>query len=461
MTPLTGGRDGGNSYFPQYESTNMHTDAQGNVLTTESAEAAALFAQAITDFMDYRTTPSARLKEALEKDPDFALAACFRGYFLMMLENRKILPRVRETLDTLRKQADSLTRRERLHIDALGAWADLDILKACRTWEELLTIAPHDILAMKLHHTMAFYTGRSQALRSVIAGTLHAWDETVPGYSAVQGMYAYALEECGAYDEAEKWGRAAVAGNPDDLWAIHAVGHVLDMQRRYKEGADWLNFSAKDWADRNPFKAHLWWHCALFHLGMGDPDRALSMHDDLLRSINSDSYVDVSNQASLLKRLEMQGMDVGARWELLADHSATRIDDHILTFRDAHFCLALAAAGRTETVRDQLASMVAFAKDNDGWTAEATASTLIPLCDGIVAYESGDYKATCDILWPMRNDLAPVGGSHTQRDLFRQILEDAAVKGSCTELARTLFSERLAQVPGDATYQAKYVALGA
>ena len=154
-------------------------------------------------------------------------------------------------------------------------------------------------------------------------------------------------------------------------------------------------------------------------------------------------------------------MDVSTRWELLADHSATRIDDHILTFRDAHFCLALAAAGRTETVRDQLASMVAFAKDNDGWTAKATASTLIPLCDGIVAYEAGDYEAACDILWPMRNDLAPVGGSHTQRDLFRQILEDAAVKGNCTELARTLFSERLAQVPGDSMYQAKYVALGA
>ena len=70
MAPLTGGRDGGNSYFRQHESIDMHTDAQGNNLTTESAEAAALFSQAITDFMDYRTTPSARLKEALEKDPE-------------------------------------------------------------------------------------------------------------------------------------------------------------------------------------------------------------------------------------------------------------------------------------------------------------------------------------------------------------------------------------------------------
>ena len=111
-------------------------------------------------------------------------------------------------------------------------------------------------------------------------------------------------------------------------------------------------------------------------------------------------------------------------------------------------------------MQDQLISMAAFAKDNRGWTAAATASTLIPLCEGIVAYEAGDYETACNILWPMRNDLAPVGGSHTQRDLFRQILEDAAVKGGRTEQAKALFSERLSQVPGDSEYQAKYDALG-
>lgn len=437
----------------------MLTDAQGNLLTTDSADAAELFSQAIADFLDYRTTPSARLKDALAADPDFALAACFRGCFLMMVESRRVLPRVSETVKALRQQTDRLTERERLHIEALGAWADLDILKACRIWEELLIIAPRDILAMKLHHTMAFYTGRSQVLRSVVAGVLQAWDDGTPGYPAVKGMYAYALEECGSYDEAEKWGRAAVTANPNDLWAIHAVGHVLDMQRRYDEGADWLNYSADDWADRNPFKAHLWWHCALFHLGRGDHVRALSMHDDLLRLVNSDSYVDVSNQTSLLKRLEMRGVDVGDRWDLLADHAATRIEDHILTFRDAHFCLALAAGGRTDIANDHLLSMAAFARDNDGWTADATGSTLIPLCEGIVACEAGAYDRACDILWPLRNDLAPVGGSHTQRDLFRLILEDAAVKCGRKEMARRLFSERLAAFPDDEEYQARYDAL--
>ena len=139
----------------------MYHDGQGNLLTTSSPIAATCFSEAISDFLDYRTTPSARLKDALAEDPDFALASCLRAYFLMMTENRAVLPKVRDTIKTLQSQAERLTERERLHVNALSAWADLDILKSCQVWEQILTIAPRDILALKLHHTMAFYTGRS------------------------------------------------------------------------------------------------------------------------------------------------------------------------------------------------------------------------------------------------------------------------------------------------------------
>ena len=437
----------------------MYHDGQGNVLTTVSMDAASYFSSAINDFLNYRTTPSAQLKNALSEDPEFALALCLRGYFLMMVENRKVIPKVREILRSLIPQVSRLSERERLHVKALESWAELDLLKTCQVWEQLLSIAPRDILALKLHHTLAFYTGRSQVLLSVVRGVLAAWDRSVPAYSIVQGMHAYALEECGNYDEAERTGREATMANPEDLWAIHAVSHVLDMQGRYEEGVKWLSYSAEDWSDRNPFKAHLWWHAALFHLSLNDIDKAISIHDELLRSINTPSYVDVSNQSSLLKRVEIRGINVGERWHLLADHARTRTKDHILTFRDAHFCLAMAAAGQLEEARDYIKSMEEFSEASHNWTANATKSTLIPLCKGIVAYEAKEYAAACDILWPLRNDLAPVGGSHTQRDLFRQILEDAASKCDRTNISRHLLSERIQQRPNDVTYQSLYKAL--
>ena len=89
----------------------------------------------------------------------------------------------------------------------------------------------------------------------------------------------------------------------------------------------------------------------MFLLAQGQNDRALDLYDKALCSVNSENYVDVSNQAALLKRIEMNGVDVGDRWKALAEHSEKRIHDHMLPFRDAHFCLALAANGNFDAAR--------------------------------------------------------------------------------------------------------------
>jgi tetratricopeptide (TPR) repeat protein len=181
-----------------------------------------------------------------------------------------------------------------------------------------------------------------------------------------------ALEECGAYQEAERWGREAVERNPGDLWAIHSVAHVLEMQGRSAEGVKWLNYTPDQWAKKNPFKAHVWWHAALFFLAQGEYERALSLYDNEICSVNSETYVDVSNRAALLKRLEMSGVDIGERWKELSEHSEKRIHDHMLPFRDAHFCLALAANGNFDAARRHIGSMAAFAARSEvaGGSAE-------------------------------------------------------------------------------------------
>jgi tetratricopeptide (TPR) repeat protein len=421
----------------------MQVDCRGLELTTASENAARHIDQAVADYLDYGTTASAQVKAALDADRDFALAQCCRGYFLLMLENKAILPRVQQTLEQIRPQLGALTQRERLHISALEAWAAGDLMRACFHWEQVLIESPRDLLALKLHHTMSFYAGRSQVMRSVLAGVLGEWDDDVPGYGCVQGMYAYALEECGAYDEAERWGREAVARNPGDLWAVHAVAHVLEMQGRSAEGVKWLDYTPEQWNKKNPFKAHVWWHAALFHLAQGNYDRALNLYDRELCSVNSETYVDVSNQAALLKRLQMSGVDVGGRWKALAEHSQTRIHDHMLPFRDAHFCLALAASGDFAMARRHIESMAEFAGQAQEWRAVVTRKVLIPLCEGMIAYEQGNYREASDQLWAVRNEIVAIGGSHAQRDLFAQIICDAALRARDLPLARSLLSERV------------------
>jgi tetratricopeptide (TPR) repeat protein len=421
----------------------METDLRGLPLTTSSAEAAKLIDAAVTDYLDYGVGASGKLKAALDLDPSFAMAQCFRGYFMMMMEMRSVLPKVQQSVAELKSRFPTLTRREQLHVEALSAWAAGDILKACAAWEMIITDHPRDLLAMKLHHTIAFYTGRSQVMRSVLEGALGEWDDQAPGYGYVQGMYAYALEECGAYKEAEEWGRQAVSRNPDDLWAVHSVAHVLEMQARTKEGLAWLPYTPAEWKAKNPFKAHVWWHGALFAMAAGDFDRVLAIYDNELSSVNTGNYIDVSNQASLLKRLTLAGIDVGERWHKLAEYSRKRIDDHMLPFRDLHFGLALAADGDIEGARQHIGSMKAFANSKADWQTASTASVVVPLCEAMILCAQGQHGKATDILWPLRHDFATIGGSHAQRDLFAQILCDAAVRGGKLTTARSLLGERI------------------
>src|SRR6185312_3077753 len=172
----------------------MQFDSRGLAITTPSADAAKAIDQAVKAYMDYGTTAGAHLKTALEHDPASVMALCMRGYFFLMLETKALLPRVTQTLDEIKPHFGGASRREQLHVHALEAWAAGDIMGACARWEELLAEFPLDLLALKLHHTMTFYTGRSHIMRSVVSGVLGAWSDEVPDYGCVQGMYAYALE---------------------------------------------------------------------------------------------------------------------------------------------------------------------------------------------------------------------------------------------------------------------------
>jgi hypothetical protein len=82
---------------------------------------------------------------------------------------------------------------------------------------------------------------------------------------------------------AEDFGRRAVATNPRDPWAIHAVAHVMEMQGRQANGIAWLTGSAQDWSRDNFFAYHNWWHLALYHLDLEQHERVLQLYDAVIR----------------------------------------------------------------------------------------------------------------------------------------------------------------------------------
>jgi tetratricopeptide (TPR) repeat protein len=422
------------------------TDPRGLALTTASSEAAAHFDDAIEAYLEYRKTAGEHLKQALQADPDFALAHCLKGYFLMLFGTTATHEGARKALVAGRANEERLTWREKAHLGALDAWLAGDLSGANRIWTDILIEHPHDILALRLQHFNAFWMGDSRSLRDTVAGVLGAWNSALPGYSNLLGMLAFGLEETGDYATAESFGRRAVEANPNDLWAVHAVAHVLEMQGRLRDGLAWLDQPAGTWSDRNPFKDHLWWHTALFPLEMGDYERVLSLYDAEVAVDETGFYLDVQNAASLLVRLELLGVDVGDRWQALGEIAAQRVEDHVLAFTDIHFAMSLAAAGRSEDLARQISSLEAFGA-GEGHTQAVARRTTLPLIEAVAAYRQGDHDRAVELLLETRTRWPEVGASHAQRDIFTQILVASAMAAGRWSLARNLLSERVVLRP--------------
>ncbi len=425
-------------------------DTRGLPVTAASAEAVRHYDGVMDAYLHFARDTGAHLKRALGADPGFALAHCTKGYFFQLFCNRALDAKAGQSLDTARSlsQKNELTPREELHVHALACWIAGDLTGAAACWDSILMAHPRDILALRLVTYIRFYLGECTQMRDSVARVRHAWDEAVPGCAAVLGMHAFGLEETGDYDSAEREGRRAVQLDPEDLWAVHAVAHVMEMQDRRREGAAWLENCARHFGRGNNFVYHLWWHLALFYVELEDFDRVLTLYDEQVRSdTKSDEYLDICNAASLLWRLQERGVEVGDRFTELGEKSAARIGDQLMVFTDAHFVLSLAGAGSAEPLAEMLRSMRDSAGSPRVTESMISAEVGLPLCEAVAAWYESLYELVVDRLMPVRYQIQRIGGSHAQRDLFWQMLIAACLRCGRLKEARALLCERIALKP--------------
>ncbi len=426
----------------------MLSDAQGLHLTTASDDAAANYNAAVDGFCGFKADPVTHVKAALEADPDFALAHCLRGYAYLMMGVPAVHAKAVACL--ARTESGVATPREHGHFLALQNWCAGDLTGATGRWEHLLIDYPTDLLALRLATGFHFNLGDAANLRDSVARVFPAWDDAMAGYGYMLGMYAFGLEECGEYARAEDAGRKAVDINNEDIWAVHAVAHVMEMQGRAVDGIAWLSDTEPGWSGCNFFAHHVWWHKALYFMSGGEADTALGLYDQRVRDDFSDVIYDIHDAASLLWRLELAGVDVGLRWDEMADKVADRIDGHNDNFTDAHFMMCLAGAGRHGAAEDMITSMHSYAATRKGTVAPIMRDVGIAACQGLAAYRAGDHDRAVDKLLPIRYELYRIGGSHAQRDLFSTTLIEAALNCGRYSLARALTAERCAATPHSA-----------
>ncbi len=421
--------------------TTTHVDARGLRISTDSAKAAAAFDHLVAGYLTYRADTPARVNAVLEADPEFALAHCLQGYFAMLAFKEAVVPLAVQAARTARSLAAEATPRERGHIDALTAWTSGELDRAIAVWESILRAHPHDLVAFRLAHFVNFWLGRPQDMVASVERLMPDWSEDIAGYSTLLACRCFALEEAGNCLAAEPCGRRAIELDPGDLWAAHAVAHVMDTQGRRSEGVEWLTMLAPNWEGSHNLQHHLWWHCALFILERGDYAAVLELYDTRFRNLaapltvaSPDVYIDVQNAASMLFRLQRLGVDVGHRWEELADKAEARIGDCQSAFTLPHWMMALTATGRTASARRMVEAMRAFT-NGSGTVPAIVRDYVVPIAEAQLALAAGRYAEAVALMRPAIGGMYRLGGSHTQQDVLEQLFVDAAIKaGSMADI---------------------------
>ena len=392
----------------------------------------------------YIGDPVAAVDAALDAAPSFVMAHALRGYLHLLGTEPAGVAVARASLAAA--ETLPMDRRERGHIAALahlaaGRWRD-----GARALEDVALECPRDILALQVGHAADFFRGDSRMLRDRIARAMPTWDAAMPGYHALLGMRAFGLEEMGHYADAEAAGRRAVELEPRDGWAQHAVAHVMEMQGRIAEGIAWMRAAPEVWSAESGLAVHNWWHLALYHLDLGEIDETLALYDAKIFAPRSKLALEMIDASAMLWRLALCGVDVGDRWQLLADDWTPHAGTGFYAFNDAHAAMAFVMAGRPALIEELLAAQEAAlgrADDNAGFTRDVGR----PLCQAIVAFGAEDYGQAVRLLRDIRPIAARFGGSHAQRDLIDLTLLESAWRAGESALARGLAAERLALKP--------------
>jgi hypothetical protein len=159
-----------------------------------------------------------------------------------------------------------------------------------------------------------------------------------------------------------------------------------------------------------------------------------------------DLYIDVQNAASMLWRLQRQGVPVGERWVELADKAEARIGDTLSAFTQPHWMMALAATGREAAAHRLLAALEEAGRGN---TPHATTlrEAALPACRAVLAHAQGRFVEAVAALRPALGGLYRLGGSHAQQDVLEQLFLDAAMKAGKTADVRLMLERAAGRHP--------------
>jgi len=392
-------------------------DARGLDVSTDDATAVAAADDFAARLLRLDQGVEAIL-DAAKRWPDTPIVQLYAATFWLYGQTDGAL----ETAAVHLRACDALamnTRERALH-RALALWHGNDNLRAVEAMEAITTEWPSDLLTAKIAEFLYYVLGqqymgpRFRAHMRRLEGA-HAED---PDFLA---MTAFASELCSDYAAAEAVAERALAIEPRNPWAQHALSHVLIRQGRVAEGLARLeSFLPLLATCGRPIHCHDAWHLALLHLEQLDVAAAMRVFRTHIWGITPDFVVEQLDAIALLWRIEMAAGPMDAQWPSIAEHIAARALETFMPFMNAHYVYALARAGRTDAVEAALTGVRARSAADDEEAKRVWAPVGRAVIEAAAAFGAGDRARAAALLDPVMPMMPSIGGSDAQDDLFRQ-----------------------------------------
>ncbi|MBD1843485.1 tetratricopeptide repeat protein [Cyanobacteria bacterium FACHB-63] len=407
----------------------MVIDTQGLTVRTDAEGTIAALDRFIDQSLYYGNQAESTILQALSLDPTCAIAQAYAAAYYLSQETEIAHRTAINHLKVAQQYAPIATEREQWYISAISAWARGDISEAIDLHEAIALHYPQDLISVQQGQYHYFYRGDARRLLRIAEKVL-PMNLDSPHLHYLYGMIAFGLEQCGDVNQAMKVGLQAIRLNRADPWAQHAIAHVLEEQNRPAAGIAWMEKHSDTWEQCNSMLyTHNWWHVALYYLALGNVEKVLALYDQhIWGRANSFSSKDQVGAIATLIKLELQGVEVGQRWNAIAPYLHARLREHRLPFQDLHYVYALARAGYTDWVNDLLHSWTSHAQRAAPESRFIWLQVVLPVAKGLIAHAQGNWTITIAQLQPNLSNLQAIGGSRTQRKLFEQIYQHAVLQ---------------------------------
>ena len=421
-------------------------DRYGLPLTTSSTRATEHFVEGLDLLLGQNFGPEEHFTQAIEADPGFALAHSALAY---MFHLRAEVAEARECVQQAQALAASASRRERQQVEAIALFITGQGPRAYALIREHLGDYPRDMLMLRVAQRLCVLGCSGAGIASFPAPLFALMQGVAPAYGddwAFLGQYAFAHHETGRVEEARRLAQRSLTLRPTNAVAAHSVAHVYFETGDAASGGAFLDTWLTDFDARAPYRVHLSWHQALFELALGRYQRALELYDTEIRpAVVANRAPALNDSAAFLWRVYLySGATPPFPPEEVISLAATAATRPGPAFRDAHAALAFAVAGEEAYMERMIDRLQGLADAGDVLVRDVT----LPLAQGMHAFAHGAYSEAVRYLAPLFTEprldqLARIGGSHAQREVFEDTMLEASLRAEQFDQAEAMLRARL------------------